>query len=94
MKITIQEVQHVANLSRLNLNKQELENITPQLDTILSYVEKLDELDTENVPPTTHAFSITNVFREDTVTGSLSLRRALANCSNVSGDSFVVPRVI
>ncbi len=94
MKITTKEVEHVASLARLNLDEQELQKITTQLDTILTYVDKLEELDTENVPPTTHTFSMTNAFREDVVTESLSQREALANGPLENGDSFVVPRVI
>lgn len=94
MKITSQEVLHVANLARLNLDEQELEKITTQLDVILTYVDKLAELDTENIVPTTHAFSITNAFREDKVTKSLSQKEALANSPVDNSDSFVVPRVI
>ena len=94
MKLTIEEVQHVANLARLNLNEQELKTITKQLDTILTYVEKLEELDTENIAPTTHAFSITNAFRDDVVKKSLPQKDALANSYLENGESFVVPRVI
>jgi len=94
MKITIEEVQHVANLARLNLDGQELQTITNQLDVILTYVEKLQELDTENITPTTHAFSITNAFREDVVRKSLPQKDALANSYKENGELFVVPRVI
>ena len=94
MKITTKEVEHVANLARLNLSEQELQKMTTQLDTILTYVDKLEKLDTENISPTTHAFSMTNAFREDVVTTSLSQREALANSPKENGDSFVVPRVI
>ena len=94
MKITRKEVEHVAHLARLNLDGAELDLMTEQLDMILSYVAKLEELDTEGVEPTTHAFSITNAFREDIVEPSLDQDRALANGPDHSDDSFVVPRVI
>jgi len=94
MKITTEEVKHVADLARLNLDEQELRKMTTQLDTILTYVEKLEELDTEDIAPTTHAFSMTNAFREDKVTESLSQQEALANGPQEKGDAFVVPRVI
>ncbi len=94
MKITKQEVEHVASLAKLNLSEEELERMTGQLDTILSYVAKLDELDTDGVAPTTHAFSINNAFREDVVQDSLPREEALANAPLHNGEAFVVPRII
>lgn len=94
MNITRKEVEHVAHLARLHLDGEELDLMTKQLDMILSYVAKLEELDTEGVEPTTHAFSITNAFREDQVEPSLDQDNALANGPDHSDDSFVVPRVI
>ena len=94
MKITKKEVEHVAHLARLNLSRVELEKMTEQLDTLLSYVAKLDELDTQNILPTTHAFSISNAFRDDTVRNSLSRKDALANSPKQNDEYFVVPRII
>ncbi len=94
MKITQQEVEHVAHLARLNLNEKELEQMTVQLDTILVYFEKLEELDTTGVEPTTHAFSITNAFREDGVKPSLTQKDALTEGPNTNEECFIVPRVI
>ncbi len=94
MKISPEEVRYVAHLARLNLDEKELETITSQIDTILNYVEKLEELDTHDVAPTTHAFSITNAFREDTVTESLDQQKALANSPQQKDEMFVVPRII
>lgn len=94
MRIKKEEVEHVAHLARLSLEGDELDQMTKQLDMILSYVAKLEELDTTGVEPTTHAFSITNAFREDEVKESLEQSRALANGPEHSEDSFVVPRII
>lgn len=94
MKITRAEVEYVAHLARLNLSDDELEKMTNQLDNILSYVAKLDELDTEGVEPTTHAFSISNAFREDIVHKSLSQKEALQNCPVKNQEAFIVPRII
>ena len=94
MKILQHEVEHVAHLARLHLSRDELHTMTSQLDTILSYVAKLDELDTSEVEPTTHALSITNAFREDEVKPSLTQREALANAPQHNEESFMVPRVI
>jgi aspartyl-tRNA(Asn)/glutamyl-tRNA(Gln) amidotransferase subunit C len=94
MKITREEVEHVAHLARLNLGQEELKKMTEQLDNILSYVAKLDEIDTKNIIPTTHAFSISNAFRDDRVSDSLSQGEALANCPQQNGTCFIVPRII
>jgi aspartyl-tRNA(Asn)/glutamyl-tRNA(Gln) amidotransferase subunit C len=94
MKITREEVEHVAGLARLILSREELVKMTEQLDNLLSYVAKLDELDTKNVKPTTHAFSISNAFRDDTVLPSLSQQEALANGPQQNGECFIVPRII
>jgi aspartyl-tRNA(Asn)/glutamyl-tRNA(Gln) amidotransferase subunit C len=94
MKITQQEVERVAQLARLHLSNQELETMTGQLDTILSYVDKLDELDTSGIQPTTHAFFLCNALRDDKVIPSLPQAEALANSPCHNGDSFIVPRVL
>lgn len=94
MKITIAEVEHVANLARLTFPEDERELFRSQLDAILSYVGKLGELDTEGVEPTSHVLPIKNVFREDDPKGSLSPDEALANAPERSGDFYRVPKII
>jgi len=94
MKITPQEVSHVADLARLHMSQEEIEALARQLDDILTYVAKLNELDTEAIVPTTHAISIVNAFREDEMKPSLVREKALANAPQQNGESFVVPRVI
>ena len=94
MKITEKEVTYVANLARLQLSDYEVAAMAGQLDRILSYVDKLNELDTTGVEPTTHAISINNAFREDETRASLSQAEALANGPMQNGEAFVVPKVI
>lgn len=94
MKISTEEVMHVANLANLELSAQEVEEMTGQLDGILSYVAKLSELDTTGVQPTTHATASQNAFREDEVRGSLTQAEALANSPFQNEEAFVVPKVI
>jgi aspartyl-tRNA(Asn)/glutamyl-tRNA(Gln) amidotransferase subunit C len=94
MKITPEEVRYVAKLARLSLSEAEVTETTLQLDRILSYVEKLDELDTSSVLPSTHALAVSNAFREDELRQSLSQQEALANGPLQNGEAFVVPRVI
>jgi len=67
MAISRQDVLHVSRLARLELSEAEVEKFTAQLGGILDYISKLNELDTRDVPPTSHALEITNVFREDKV---------------------------
>ena len=94
MQISQEEVLQVAKLARLEVRGDELENMTEQLDRILSYIAKLNELNTDGVTPTTHAITIDNAFREDTVKDSLPRQEALANAPEQNGEVFIVPRVI
>ncbi len=93
-KITIQEVEHVANLARLTFDEEQKEKLAEQLAEILDYIEQLNELDTESVEPTSHAIPVKNVVRPDVVAPSLTQDEALANApSNVDG-LFEVPKII
>jgi aspartyl-tRNA(Asn)/glutamyl-tRNA(Gln) amidotransferase subunit C len=94
MKISLAEVEHVANLARLTFSDEEKELIRSQLDAILSYVGKLAELDTTGVEPTSHVLPIVNVFKDDVPGGSLSPDEALANAPERSGDFYSVPKII
>lgn len=93
-KISREEVRHVAELARLRLDPQEESAMTRHLNMILEYMEKLNEVDTSDVPPTTHAIPLENVFRSDQVTDSLDRDRALANAPHSDGVNFIVPKVI
>ena len=94
MALTRDEVLHVANLARLSLLPEEVELFTRQLNDILAYVEKLQELDTAGVPPLAHVIPVFNVFREDEVKAGLSREAALDNAPVREEGAFVVPRVI
>lgn len=94
MKITRAEVEHVARLARLALQDEELNALTGQMDAILGYVEKLKELDTDGIVPTSHAVPMENAFREDVVRDSIGVDKALANAPEADGGCFRVPRVI
>ncbi len=93
-KISREEVRHVAELARLRLDPEEELAMTRHLNMILEYMDKLNEVDTSYVPPTTHAIPLENVFRPDQVRGSLDRDRALANAPQSDGANFVVPKVI
>jgi len=93
-EIDLEEVRYIAYLARLDLNKEEEEKFTWQLKEILAYVEKLREVDTKNVPPTSHLFPLKNIFREDKKRDSLSVEKALSNAPEQRRNQFTVPRII
>ena len=93
-KITMREVEQVARLARLALSDAEKERMRRELDGILSFIDKLRALDTEGVPPTSHAVPMTNVMREDEPVPSLPQADMLANAPDRSGDFFRVPKII
>ncbi len=94
MKITNDEVRYVADLARLDLDKAAVEKFAGQIDEILQYIDKLNEVDTEGVDPTSHAISLTNAFREDEPGGHLDRDRALVNAPEQGDGCFVVPKII
>jgi aspartyl-tRNA(Asn)/glutamyl-tRNA(Gln) amidotransferase subunit C len=94
MKISKQEVEHVAKLARLELSAQEKEKLTQQLSNILTYVEKLNELDTKGVEPTSHVLDIKNVMRDDVAAPGLAQDRALANAPEKAAGHYKVPLII
>lgn len=94
MAVTRKDVEHIAELARLKFSETELESFTEQLNEILSYVDKLNELDTENVKPLSHPFEGENVFREDKVKPSVERKDALKNAPDSNDEFFKVPKVI
>ncbi|MFZ5595420.1 MAG: Asp-tRNA(Asn)/Glu-tRNA(Gln) amidotransferase subunit GatC [Bacillota bacterium] len=92
--ITIKEVEHVALLSRLELDEAEKKLYAEQLSAILEYAGMLDELDTEKVPPTAHVLPLKNVFREDRVGEHLPLEKTLQNAPSREDNFFKVPRIV
>lgn len=94
MKITLDEVEHVARLARLEVSADEKQHLTEQMNRILLYMEKLNELDTTEVVPTSHAIDLHNAFREDLVEESLPRKDSLENAPEANDAEFIVPRVI
>jgi len=94
MKIDRAEVEHVAALARLRLTEAEVDKMTGQLNSILTYMEKLNELDTAGIEPMAHALNVFNAFREDTPRPSLKPETALDNAPDRDRTFFQVPRVI
>ena len=92
--ITEEEVRHVAKLARLALSEEEVKRFQIQLEEILEYVAKLQELDLEGVEPTTHVIPIVNRMRGDERRESLPRDLVLSNSPERGGDFFKVPKVI
>ena len=93
-KISMEEVEHVARLARLELGPADKERMRRELDSILSYIDKLRALDTEGVEPTSHAVPLTNVMREDEPRPSFPQAEMLANAPEPAGEFFRVPKII
>jgi len=94
MTISVEDVEKIAKLAKLEFGREEEEKFTYQLAQIVAYVEKLNELDTENVPPTSHVLDIKNVMREDKAESWLTQEEALANAPAQKTGFFSVPKVI
>jgi aspartyl-tRNA(Asn)/glutamyl-tRNA(Gln) amidotransferase subunit C len=94
VKITKDEVLYVADLARLDLDEASIDKFAGQIATILDYVDKLNEVDTAGVRPTSHAISLTNAFREDEQEQHLERDKALANAPQKEEGNFVVPKII
>lgn len=93
-KIDIAQTRQVAKLARLALNDEELAKFSTQLNDILGYIEKLNEVDTENVEPLAHCLAVKNVFRDDIVKPSLGTQKALANSPAETSEFFKVPKIL
>lgn len=94
MKISKEMVKHIALLSRLQLHEKEIETYQEQLSRIIDYVEKLNEVNTSEIEPTSHVLALNNVFREDIVKNSISRQEALRNAPDSTDKFFRVPKII
>jgi len=93
-QITREQIQHVANLARLNLSPEEEQLFIENLNEVFAFMDKLNELDTAHVPPTSHVLGITNVMRADERRESLSREEALKNAPEHEDGQFKVPAVM
>ncbi|MFH1856413.1 MAG: Asp-tRNA(Asn)/Glu-tRNA(Gln) amidotransferase subunit GatC [Candidatus Omnitrophota bacterium] len=88
------DVKYVAKLAKIELTEEQTGKFQKQFENILSYVDKLKEIDTGNVPPLSHAVSLKNVFREDKAKASLEIEETFSNAPQRKGNFFKVPKVI
>lgn len=95
MALTEDDVRHVANLAQLALTEDEVAGLVPQLADILAYAEKVSEVAVADVPPTSHAYPLKNVFRNDDEVGEpLSPEQVVANAPAEQDTQFRVPRIV
>jgi aspartyl-tRNA(Asn)/glutamyl-tRNA(Gln) amidotransferase subunit C len=93
-KISRNEVEHLAGLARLAVTEAELDTFAGQLDVILESVARVGEVAADDIPPTSHAVPVTNVFRDDEVRPCLSPEQALGGAPAVEENRFRVPRIL
>ena len=91
--ISEEQVRHVANLARLGLTDEEIKRMGEQLGAILDSIERIQELDLEDVPPTANPLNLTNVFRPDEPRAELTREEALSTAPDAVDDLFAVPRI-
>ena len=94
MKIDKSQVEHVAQLARLHFNDEQLELFVNQLNSILDYFDKLQDLDTSDIEPTSHVLAIHNAFRNDEVKSFADKDLLLQNAPSEEKKCFKVPKVI
>ncbi|QHS24193.1 Asp-tRNA(Asn)/Glu-tRNA(Gln) amidotransferase subunit GatC [Virgibacillus sp. MSP4-1] len=93
-EISKDQVKHVANLARLAITEEEAEKLTDELGSIIKFAEQLNELDTENVEPTTHVLDLKNVMRKDEPKQWLTQEEALKNAPDKKDGQFRVPSIL
>jgi len=94
MSVSIKDVEHIAELARLEFTEEEKGKLTAQLNSILAYMEQLNTLDTSAIEPLSHVIELSNVFREDVVKPGLASDDALKNAPAKTERFFKVPKVI
>ncbi|PAV28003.1 Asp-tRNA(Asn)/Glu-tRNA(Gln) amidotransferase GatCAB subunit C [Virgibacillus profundi] len=93
-EITKDQVKHVAHLARLAVTEEDVEKLTDDLSAIIGYAEQLNELDTENVEPTTHVLDLKNVMRKDEPKKWITQEEALKNAPDKEAGHFRVPSIL
>jgi aspartyl-tRNA(Asn)/glutamyl-tRNA(Gln) amidotransferase subunit C len=92
--LTAEDVANLARLARIELSKAELEVLAPQLDVILESVARVSDVAAQDIPPTSHALPLTNVFRQDELRPSLSREQVLAGAPAAEQMRFRVPKIL
>ncbi len=93
-EISRDEVAHLATLARIELDDAELDHLAPQLSVILESIASIAEVAAADIPPTSHAVPLTNVFRDDSCVPCLTAEQALSGAPEVEQQRFAVPRIL
>lgn len=93
-EISRDEVAHLADLARIDLDDAELDHLAPQLSVILESIASIADVAAADIPPTSHAIPLTNVFREDVIRPSLTAEQALSGAPASEQQRFSVPRIL
>ena len=93
MSITIEQIQHIAKLARLEITEEEATSYHAQLSGILDYFQSLQEIDTENIPPATAGLDVHNVLRSDEIQLGLNIDEVFQSAANTEGNQFKVPPI-
>ncbi len=88
------DVRYVADLVRLRLSEEEIAELQPQLEHLLSYIGQLNEVNVEGIEPTAHAFAVYNVFRPDVSRKGFTQEQATAMAPHSGSGLFLVPKVV
>lgn len=94
MKITKEQVEHVAHLARLSLSDAEKEQMTVDMEAIIEFADQINSLDISDVKPTEYIIPVNNVFREDVARPSTDREKLLSNAPNQANGCFSVPKVV
>ncbi len=94
MKITTEEVLHTAKLANLKLTDEDTENFKKDIDVFLSYTQQLEEVDTDNITPTTSTISYESFLRDDEIVPSLSFDEVFKNTQREKDGGFSVPKIL
>ena len=94
MALTDDDVRHVARLARLGLSEEEVASLRPELSDILAYAQKVGEVATPDVPPTSHPYPLTNVLRQDEPRPSLRQEEAVSTAPETEDGRIRVPRIV
>ena len=92
--ISDETIEYVGILAKLELSGEEKEQAKKDMESMLDYVDKLNELDTDGVEPMSHVFPVNNVFREDIVTNGDDIEEILKNAPERKDGAFVVPKTV
>ncbi|MBC6109428.1 Asp-tRNA(Asn)/Glu-tRNA(Gln) amidotransferase subunit GatC [Pedobacter fastidiosus] len=94
MNLDAKTIYKIADLARIHIDEKEVDTLIPEMNKILSFMEKLNELDTSNVKPLVYMNEAVNVFREDVVKQEISMEDGLKNSAKHSDQFFMVPKII